>query len=158
MIGPEPSRTMPPPDGGMTLLEVVIAALVLGISLTGVLSTLGSGRDQETMAYLRNQAAKVAKNAMEDSNYTSAKYAGFAPGSKEWSFPATAVLRSETDSAVIANVMIKVAPEDVKWFYNPDLGGFGQAVPSRKVSATVAWTFAGRSETIVLNKRIAEIQ
>ena len=153
ILHPIPSR-----DRGMTLLEVVVAALILGISITGVLSMLGSGRDQETLAFLRNQADKVAKNAMEDSNYTSAKYAGFAPAAKDWTFPAKADLSSETGTALQADVMVAVGPETVEWMFNPDLGAFGQAVPFRQVSVTVSWSFAGRNESVSLKKRIAEIR
>jgi hypothetical protein len=139
---------------GVTLLETVVAATLLGLAFVGITSMLASGRDMETTEYLRRQAFRLAVVAMEDSAFGPGRYSLLTtvPVARNNS------LRTPAGQNVAALVSIAVGPEsnmtfqDTSTHFSP-----GRPIEFKRVDAKVSWTFAGRPDSVILMKRIAKI-
>ncbi len=137
---------------GVTLIELMVASIILGITTTGVLTMLGSGRNMDIANSLRRQARLTAIAILEDSLYHYSKYAACLPRidtrtvTLEPAIPSIYLIGDEP-TPVPATATITITND-------PSLIWAGQATESRTIQVNVAWPAASPTDTVTLVKRI----
>lgn len=136
---------------GLTIAELMVAGLVLGIGITGTMSIIGSGRALEHSGGLRRQAAILATAAMEDTLYHHSRYDQLATGTAS----GDSLLDSLSGRAVAATVSMTV--------YSPTLVSWGPApenldVHYRRIQSKVSWTLDGVKDSVEIFKRVCKIK
>ena len=139
---------------GVTLVETLVAATVLGLAFVGTTSILASGKDLETQEYLGRQAFRIAANALEDPFFSPRRFSALALGTIPRPLDS---LKSETGQWIFATVSAVITAGTEQ--FQDDTRSFtpGQPVAYKKIEVRVAWVFAGNPNTISLSKRIADI-
>lgn len=133
-------------QAGVTLVELMVAAAVLGLALTATVSMLRTGMDLEHQYNLERQAYNLAYASLENPAYTyPADYDSMADSS-------TAAFLNTEEQPVNAIVTVHVHPEQTErtWVAHP-------ATPWRRVDATVAWHENGVARSITATKIVARI-
>lgn len=134
-------------QAGVTLVELMVAATVLGLALSATVSMLRTGMDMEYQQNLERQAYNLAYSALENPAYTyPAAYESMVDST-------TAAFLNTEEQPVNVTVTVAVHPEleEVTWVAHPE-------TPWRRVDATVAWHEGGVARSITATKIIARIQ
>lgn len=123
----------------------MIATVILGLCITGVMSMLGSGRDLETEAELRRQARIIAQNTLEEATFNTEEYPLATTLSKSVGVP----LIVDAGHPVSATLTVTVGSEANEALM--DGGLYYQSVTAR-----VAWPSAAPTDFVELRKRVAD--
>jgi Tfp pilus assembly protein PilV len=139
---------------GVTLVETLVAATLLGLTFVGTTSMLASGRNLETGDNLRRQAFRLASNVLENPAFKPTQYSLLAPGTSSQ----LDSLKSEAGQKITATVSVTVSAAAPIAFQDPTAQfSPGQTISYKKISVQVSWSFAGTSDNISLSNRIADI-
>ncbi len=142
------------PQRGVTLIELMVASVILGIGITGVMSMIGIGRDLDFQNKLRREATIAATRILEDSAFNSAKYREWDPVSPS-TVPPTVPSRTLVFEPgiyainAIANIKVSQGLTTV-WAGIPS--------PSRLVEVKILWPNSYPTDSLYLAKRIAEVK
>ncbi len=137
-------------QAGFTLVELMVASLILGMAITAVMTMLTIGRTIEAGDCLRRQARILAASILEDSLYQSDSTAII--GSNTVISTLTPGIGLPIPDTLTVNV-VKVAP--VSWTDGND-ATLTILVPFKTVTVNISWSNAGVNETISLQKSIPE--
>lgn len=157
---PTASSLHNPPDrspsgGGYTLVELVVAATLLGLAISGVMSMIGSGRQMELENNLRRQARIVASGMLENPLYHFSRYGAFVAGQ---TIGAT-TLMADAETPVPATTRLIISSERFTIWNDIISGGTSASVgalPYRRMEARVSWTVAGQTQSVRIRKNIAQ--
>lgn len=145
---------------GFTLVETMVAAIILGMAITGVMSMLPIGMGYEKEDTLRRQATRIAANILERPRYHYSNYTGFANGVDEKPPAYTVTLKTTANTNVSAHVEILAQQEfDINYFrdaYEPD--GTIIGVPTKQIEVKITWPTGAPTDSVFLQKTIARIQ
>ncbi len=140
---------------GFTIVEFVVASILLGVSVTGITSMLGSGRDLEHRNKVRHAAYLVAASTMEDTLYHYSTYSSTL-------ITRTPPLDSVTlDSA--SGYRIRALRQIFVFFLPPEIwtdlpGHDTDTLPSQEVQVNLYWKVDGQTQILTMSKRIAAAQ
>ena len=140
--------------GGFTLVEVMVAALLLGIVITGATSLITTGRTLEGDGSLRSQALRLAVNSMER---TTRHYSAY-PLAKGFT-TAKPNLITESGASCAANQIDSIydtTSVGTQWT-DADGSNVGVDVPYQRICVKINWSCGGPADSIVLRKRIANV-
>jgi hypothetical protein len=139
---------------GATLIEVVVAAVVLGLAFVGTTSMIASGRGLESGEFLRGQASRIASNTLEDPVLGAKNYTALPAGTVSRNDS----MRSEPGQTIFATVLITVSAPQNAAFQDP-VSGFspGQSVEYKRVEAKVLWPSSAPQDSFSLSKLISDI-
>lgn len=143
-------------SAGFSLIETMVAAVVLGIALTGIMAMIGIGTTFETEDGLRRQARMFAANALEQPVYRASNYAALLSGPGPWPAAPEVALKSSYGHDIPATLSVTVSSAANLPMNNANAGGFVE-VPYKTLTAQVHWNFDGHAESLVLQKTITEI-
>ena len=130
----------------------MVAGVVLGLAVIGVMSMLSVGRALESDDTLRRQALSLVSSELEKDNYQKFDLNVPDPGSKTISSAAT--IQTETAVPVPATLTVVIRNDILRWKDGDDPLSL-IPVPFQEVKATLIWTFAGKADTVTLQKSIA---
>lgn len=152
-------RTPPPTRAfrnceGFSLIEIMVAALLLGIVITGATSMIGTGRSMDSAGRLRSQALRLASNALDRAPYQNAAYPIAGAPRVTTSNPS---LRTESGAACTATQVDSVYATATALWVEAD-GGSAVGVPFQRISIKVKWTCGGPADSVMLWKRIANVE
>jgi type IV pilus assembly protein PilV len=116
------SQTVPLNNRGFTLIEVVVAILIMMVGLLGLLATINLAMDMNTRDYMRDEAVRVGEKAMNTTKNSG--YASIATGT--------------TTQTISSNV------RGVAKNYNVTTT-VTQLPNSRQISIVVDWTYKGQT-------------
>lgn len=141
-----------PAQEGFTLLEVIISAAILGLTVAGVTTLIASGRALDSSSRLRSQAFTLASNTLERTGYHYLAYP--VPAAVNVSYP---VLVTESGANCTATKTDSVyAPASDFWV--DANGGSPVEVPYQRFTVMLTWTCGGLADTLILRKRIADVE
>lgn len=135
-------------------MELIVAAVCLGIAISGVMAMIGSGRQLETGHSLRRQAAMIVQNELENETYHYENYDALNP---TLIGPAGIVLNAGEANPVPATLSGRVVLESAQW-NDPGAAPPLLGIPYKRIAFKVEWTFADRIDSVVASKRIAKIR
>ena len=115
-------------DLGYTLIEVMVASIILGLGIIGAISMLRLAQGMEYDVHLRRQARLLAGSFLEDSLYSASKNWPILVGLRTIS--PNPILDTLPNPDLTATVTIDVGPVISNW---PP----GNAVESKIIIATV---------------------
>lgn len=141
---------------GYSLVELVVAAVCLGIGISGVMTMIGSGRQLETGHSLRRQASMFIQNELESDTYHHTNYEALNPLPMVVG-PSAIVLNPGQANPVPATLSGNVILDSVQW-NDPGVAPPLLWVVYKRIDFVVRWTFAGRIDSVVASKRIARMQ
>jgi hypothetical protein len=142
-------------ENGYSLVEAMVAALVLALAITGAMSMIGSGREQEYGQNLRRQAWSLAATALEDTAYHYSRYDLLAAGVSS----RDTLLDSLMGRSITATLTVRVFAEDDNGFVN--WGSFDPptlTVHYRRIRSKVAWTVDGSRDSVEMVKRVTKVK
>lgn len=138
-------------ESGIAIVEVIVAAVILGLAFIGITSMLASGRNAMAEATLRRQALQFAMNDMEDTAFGNPRYGTAATGAR------TRLLRLESGGSISALDSVIVGPEMQMDFQDPDVPAATVPVAYKSITAKVLWSMSGRRDSVTLIKRISKV-
>ncbi len=146
-------------NSGFTLIETMAAALILGISITGVMTLLGVGVAVETDGGFRRQARMIAASTLEQPAYHFSNYNGLTPGAGPWPASPDTSLKASREGAppLPATLAVTVSPATTWALADAEGSSVPVSVAYKTITAQVSWTLDGHSETVTLVKTITEI-
>lgn len=118
-----PSQTVPLNNRGFTLIEVVVAILIMMVGLLGLLAAIDLAMDMNTRDYMRDEAVRVGERAMNATKSTA--YNSIAVGG-----PTTQTI-STNIRGVAKNYNVATTVE--------------QLPSSKHISIVVNWTYKGQT-------------
>lgn len=130
----------------------MVAGVVLGLAVIGVMSMLSVGRALESDDTLRRQALSLVSSELEKDKYQQFDPTVPDPGSKTITNATT--IQTETAVPVPATLTVVVHNDIIRW-KDGILPTTLIPVPFQEVKATLIWTFAGKADTVTLQKSIA---
>ena len=141
---------------GYTLVEIMVASVILGLTVAGIVSLLRNGRELEYQNDHRRQARMLANKALEDPAYFYYSYNPSYAGLNDIGtvlFLDTVTNRS-VPCSLIVTVDAEVSLSDWDNSIRPDF---------RKITARVRWTATGTwpdgpKEEVVLMKRVTTVR
>lgn len=133
---------------GYSLVEAMVASLILGLSIIGVVSMLRTVKELETDVHLTRKARIVAESILDSMSYKD--YRRFASPIAAVS---TTVLEDRGPNSIIANVRLDILLEETRPWQD-------RTFPYRQVRATVSWPDPVSATTVNLSlyKTIANLQ
>ena len=142
-------------QSGFTLIELMVSAVILGLSITGIMTMLSVGRTLETEDGLNRQARINAANALEDSNFQSAKYPLPAPSANA----TTGNLIAGAGSLVpYTQIQSTLEGTPLQWTDGNDPTHVSTvAVPYQTRTVFVSWSVAGATQSLTIIKSLAGI-
>ncbi|GEM_PF-5338092 len=149
-------------QAGVTLIELMVASIILGLAVTGVLALVGSGRSLEYQNSLYAQARSAGNSILEDpyyrySNYTSLSPIG--PSTPHATVANDAPYLKATPTAPSTFDTISVTITEVTVTNWIAMTGSGTPlIPVRKIDLTQKWKADGTDQTLTLSKWICQIR
>lgn len=137
---------------GFTLLETMVASLILGMVITGVISMLGIGTALETENGLRRQARIINVSVLENSVNHGGNFNLIPLGSNTMD---TALLTS-AGIRIPATLTTTVTQATANWLNNE--GGADVPVPYKTIKSKIQWTISDRTDADSIQKTISDIQ
>lgn len=132
----------------------MVAALLLGLVITGATSMIGTGRTLEGAGDLRSQALRLAANSMERTTHHYSAYR-IAPGEftskPKLNTPSGATCTADQTDSIYDTTSIGAHWTDAD-------GGVAVNVPYQAICVRLTWSCGGLADSVVLRKRIANIQ
>jgi type IV pilus assembly protein PilV len=117
-----PSQIVPLNNRGFTLIEVVVAILIMMVGLLGLLAAIDLAMDMNTRDYMRDEAVRVGERAMNATKGTA--YNSIATGS-----PTTQTI-STNIRGIAKNYNVATTVEKLQ--------------NSKHISIVVNWTYKGQ--------------
>jgi prepilin-type N-terminal cleavage/methylation domain-containing protein len=148
----KPTRTKFTRLAGYTLVELMVAAVLLGICVSGVMTMISVGRQAELDNSIRRQARIFAANQMESDQYNYTQY----PATAGMASPPDTINR-DTIPKIVPTISVTVSPESsAVW---NQIGGGSISFQYQKVTVAVSWLKKnGNMESVGFQKIIAAIK
>lgn len=157
-------------DAGLTLIEVMVAVMVLTASLLSVARVSATGLASLGDSRQRQQAVVLATRSLETAR--TYPYASLAMRTAEtpettWdpdgagALPAEQVVRTDTGSVTGASHQVTAGAGSqtlrtyVTWYDDPDVGG---AQNAKRVTTVVGWTAAGGVREVRMSTLVADVR
>lgn len=140
-------------ESGVTLIELMVASVILGIAITGVMSMIGTGRSIDIRNSLNRQARVAAAGIMEDTTYHYSNYAALPPlvlGDPPASTTLPSITLKSEVGTVSATTSIKVTLQ------NSAFNGIN--FDSKVIELMMNWPEGSPSDSIYLRKQITEVK
>ncbi len=139
---------------GVTLIELMVASIILGIAITGVMTMLGSGRNLDIANSLRRQGRVSAIAILESPVYHYSNYAACLPRIDTLSV----TLEPAIPSAFVSGREPAPVPAraTVALTDNPTIRWAGHDMASRSIKVNVSWPVGAPTDSVTLVKRIAQ--
>jgi Tfp pilus assembly protein PilV len=133
-------------DRGFTLVEVLIASLVIALSVIAVVAFVRKGQDMLAVDKHRRMARGIIERTLENAQYQPENYPNLA------SIPATdVVIDADMDPDLLGSLTVAVGDSVTQ--VN------GNYAPYRAVTATVTWTErGGKNDTVRVAKWLTNVQ
>jgi prepilin-type N-terminal cleavage/methylation domain-containing protein len=138
-------------NSGYTLVELLVAASLLGMCITGVMSMIAVGREVEGKNGLRQQALQNGITILENPDYHFSNY----PLPPESSTPPITLVNE--NGGAVSTVTEFIVTEELSESFK-DVGGGSILLWFQKVSISINWSVAGQAESVVLQKRITRVK
>ncbi|MEO6096781.1 MAG: type II secretion system protein [Fibrobacteria bacterium] len=142
-------------SSGFSLVELMVASACLGVAISGVMSMIGAGRQIEMENWNRRQARMLANSALENDQYHNLNFSSLIV---PYSQASIVQLNPGTPLAINATLVVT---SDIDYFTMNDPGGATPptlGIQFKWVRAAINWTLAGRTDSVYVQKRIAEFQ
>jgi prepilin-type N-terminal cleavage/methylation domain-containing protein len=137
---------------GFTLIELMVASLILGMSITAIMTMLSIGRTIEAGDGLRRQARNIVASTMESAAYQT--YAVGANFSNSIVGSLTPSLGPPIPYTLTTNV---TSPPAASWTDgNAPPAIIPNSVPYNFVDVQITWVDAGTNESYRLQKWLAK--
>jgi type II secretory pathway pseudopilin PulG len=144
------------PRAGYTLIELMVAAVCLGISISGIMAMIGVGRQMEMETSFRRQARIIAGSELERTIFHYRNYPFLTTNPIT---PVSVLLDKDAATQQTATMNVTVSNSTVNWNNVGDpVGTPTQPIPYTTIQVRIAWTVAARADSILLQKRIAQTQ
>lgn len=131
---------------GVTLVELMVASAILGVSIAATISIIGTGINLEYTRNIERQAYLIARGALENPAYTYPSNYDNIPSFSDTNWINT--------SSRPVNVAINVqAFTETKEDWPPYNSTFW-----KRVDATVRWTISGKADSVKVTKLLAQIE
>jgi prepilin-type N-terminal cleavage/methylation domain-containing protein len=137
-------------QAGFTLVELMVASVILGMSLTAAMTMLSVGSGIESEDGLRRQAKTIVSRKMEQPIYQNFTLPIVAGDTLTNNF-----LVTSTGTPVSAKLSVSVKPDSAIWTDGDNINGT-VIVPFQTVVVKLEWTFADKTEYFTLQKSIAQ--
>lgn len=137
---------------GTTLVELLVASTCLGIGISGVMTMIGSGRQEESANFVRNQARIAAISKLETDALHYSSYSTIIPGPP---VSANITLYTEANATVTAVLTSRTERRSIDW---ANSGGTRLGIEYKLVDVSVSWTLAGKPDSVRYLKRVAELR
>jgi type IV pilus assembly protein PilV len=118
-----PSQTVPLNNRAFTLIEVVVAILIMMVGLLGLLAAINLAMDMNTRDYMRDEAVRIGERAMNNTKNTA--YNSIAAGGPTTQTISTNI-RGITKNYNVATTVV-------------------QLQNSKHISIVVNWTYKGQT-------------
>ena len=139
---------------GVSLIEVMVASVIFGMAVNGVMGLLGISATLDTDDGLRRQARVYAVNTIEQPRYHYSSFDTLAAATYD---APSVTLKTSTGQDVTGYIHIQVTgPTNATW-NNPNDITTLIPVPYKTISVQVEWNLAGKIETFSLEKTISEM-
>jgi prepilin-type N-terminal cleavage/methylation domain-containing protein len=136
---------------GVTLVELMVSATILGLATIGAFAMIGVGRSLDTDEVLRRQAYQFATAALEDAKYG---YQNYPLASATTT--SGVQLKIDGGQTISATLEVKVGTEQkVSLQGAPQDGGTIQ-IPYQSVTAKLRWPSASPTDSVYLVKLVAD--
>jgi prepilin-type N-terminal cleavage/methylation domain-containing protein len=134
---------------GYTLVELSVAAMVLGIAVIAAIAMIRKSRDFEIDGNIVRQARNIAASTLEDSViFQTSRY----PVEVK-----THVIAGEKSIYILPGKWITPTVNVVATEIQTETWGT-MAIPYQEIKAVVRWTYNGKSDSVISRKRIAQIK
>jgi prepilin-type N-terminal cleavage/methylation domain-containing protein len=135
---------------GFTLIEILVAATIISISLVSVVAFVRKGQEMITIDKHRRVARGAVERTLENTQYQPESYNNLPP------IPAAPIT---TDIIIDAEMTPNIQGSLVVTIGNEQATVNGNAAPHRAITATMTWTeLGGNSETVSITKWLANVQ
>jgi hypothetical protein len=138
---------------GYTLVELVVAAVCLGVAISGVMTMIAAGRRLETDQSLRRQACMYLQSALERDEY---HYNNFDAAASPDPAVIGIVLNAGTANPVAATLSGIVY--DDSYSLRDPLVGPDLPIPFKHVTFVVQWPSGAPTNSITATRRITKIR
>ena len=132
--------------GGFTIIETLIAAIVLGLIVIGMVSMIRMGREMDVTSDHHRQARAFIHAALERPEYHFSQYKLLDPGSSidtvtidPETYPKTGLLH-----ITVSNTLYDIIHSD--------------SIPYKEISMSLVWDEVDGPDTISVSKRISSVQ
>jgi type II secretory pathway pseudopilin PulG len=153
----KPDSEKPDPlCAGYTLIELMVAAVCLGISISGIMAMIGVGREMEMETSFRRQARIIAGSELERDIF---HYRNFPFLTTNPITPVPVLLKMDATNQDTALMNVTVSSSTVNWNNVGDPTGIpSQPISYKSIQVCISWTVAAHADSIILQKRIAQTQ
>lgn len=129
---------------GLTLVEIMVSSIILGISISATATILRVGQDLEYKRNVERQAFRLAYSALEDPNYH------YYPNYNALAYSTSTVVLNTGGRHVNATVTVTPYAES-KELWPPYNTTFW-----RRVDAKVTWNLEGTPDSVIATKILGE--
>ena len=137
---------------GTTLVELLVASVCLGIGISGVMTMIGSGRQEESANFVRNQARIAAISKLESDALHYSKFTAIPLGAHA---PTNINLYTEANVAVPAVIDSRADNVGIDW---ANTNNTRLPIDYKLVYVKVSWNLAGRPDSVYYLKRVTDIK
>lgn len=139
-----PSRRVSPSRQGFTLVEVLVAAIIILLMVLSVTATIRHGQAVRAVDAQRQAARQILVTELEKGELSHALY-DLQPASSSSS--ATVLLDPIANLQMQLSILVQTA----------DTTLYGQTFPRRRIVASASWHSLDADETLVLERIICDI-
>lgn len=135
---------------GYSLIEILVAAAIIGISLIAVVAFVRKGQEMISIDKHRRVARGMIERTLEDLQYQPENYSNL-PAQPAAPVIDDMIIDAETTPNIHGTLVVSVGNEQAT--VN------GKTVPHRAVTATVTWTeIDGKCDTVSITKWLTNVQ
>jgi prepilin-type N-terminal cleavage/methylation domain-containing protein len=135
---------------GYSLVEVLVAAAIITLSLVAVVAFVRKGQEMITVQKHRAMARGIVQRTLESGQYQSENYKNL-PAQPATPTTTNVVIDAETNPNIPGSLTVTVGDE------HPKVNN--RATPYRAVTVTVTWTEPGGSnETVSVEKWLTDVK
>lgn len=136
---------------GYTLVELIVAAVCLGIAVSGVMAMISAGRQMEMESGNRRQARMIANSTMEGDYLRYTNFINILDSTES-----TVKLNPGTPAEISATQVIASSVENFQmnnsWVDTMPVIG----IQHRLVRVGISWSVAGRQDSVLVRKIITD--
>jgi prepilin-type N-terminal cleavage/methylation domain-containing protein len=135
---------------GYSLVEILVAAAIIGISLVAVVAFIRKGQEMISIDKHRMVARGIVERTLEDMRFQPESYN---------TLPAAPVSPTTSDVIIDADITPNIHGSLVVAIGNEQATVNGKTAPYRAISATVTWTeLGGKCDTVSIAKWLTNVQ